>query len=70
MAKKTKQTNKSFWSTASQAPSAIMLVIGFLLVFAGIVFPSVLAFLVNIFGLILILSGIIGIYLLGGAHRK
>ncbi len=67
MAKKTKQ---SFWDTASQAPSAVSLVIGFLLLLAGIAFPSVLAFLVNIAGIVLVLSGIIGIYMLGGANRK
>lgn len=72
MAKKTKGSMRrvSFWTTASQAPSAISLIIGFILIFGGVLFPSILAILVNLAGFILIFSGIIGIYLLGGANRK
>ncbi len=66
----TKRSGSSFWITASQAPAAISLVLGFLLVFAGILFPSVTAFLLNIFGFILIFAGIISIYLLGGVRRQ
>lgn len=65
-----KKSSQSFWTTANQAPSAISLVIGFLIMLAGLVFPSVLATLLIIAGFILIISGIIGIYLLGGANRK
>lgn len=68
--KLTKKSDDSFWNTANQAPSAISLAIGFLLVLSGIVFPSVLGVLVDIAGMVLILAGIVGIYMLGGSHRK
>ena len=44
--------------------------VGFVLIFTGVLFPSVLASLVNIAGLVLVLSGIISIYILGGANRR
>ncbi len=67
MAKKTNKQSKSFWKSTSRAPSAVSLAMGFLIVLDGIVFPSITSLLLEIAGLVLILSGIIGIYLLGGS---
>ena len=71
MAKRAKGSkDRTFWNTASQAPSAISLAIGFLMIALGLISSTLLAFLINVFGFILIISGLVGIYLLGGAHRK
>ena len=68
---------KGFWDATSQAPAAVSLVLGFVLVVPGILFPSVvgsgyqiLGTLMELAGFVFILAGIVTIYLLGGANRK
>ncbi len=65
-----KGSSQSFWNTARQAPSVVSLAMGFAIVGAGLISSTILSILMNIAGVILIVSGIVGIYLLGGANRK
>ena len=60
-----KKANRSFWVTANAGPSVVTLGVGFFLMLVGVAYPSYLATVtVDVSGFVLILSGIIGIFLL------
>ncbi|MDE1833858.1 MAG: hypothetical protein KGH64_00815 [Candidatus Micrarchaeota archaeon] len=73
MAKKQKL---GFFKTASQGPAVVLIVLGLALLLPEVLFPNTLGVItvtgtsVELFGLILIVAGIISIYLLGGIRRQ